>query len=208
MVTLRRDVAAAARNTIFDKSAHDCELTDYDIFMQQKKKNDNRAKVLENTAAAPQDCLYTDNYTMSYNYFGKPQAAVEVPKKTNDYADYKDYLKAQLNRTAPGKLLSREEFYSEKKEPSTIPAVKTKRERIHTTHKQLTKNGKIFIAVYVLAVALIASIILVVNRTVAPGRVDAGTVRDGEQQVAPLVSQDEAEETNWFDKLLDSISNG
>ncbi|MFA5449579.1 MAG: hypothetical protein WC292_03985 [Clostridia bacterium] len=220
MVTLRRDVAAGAKNRVFDRVGRDSALTDYDIFMEQKQKNEKRSNYFCGTCAIedepilperPTSCMTMENaLAANYNYFGQPICEKEEAKPLGSYVDYSEYIKAQLHRTSPQKLLTKEEFYAERFEAEKGRKLKTetkKSARAVKPNKKLSKSGKIFIAFYVLAVAVIASIILVVNGSVVPDVVDA-SVRGSQDKVDALVIEEPQGETNWFDKLLDVVNNG
>jgi|AGTN01.1.fsa_nt_gi hypothetical protein len=172
MVTLRRDVAAARNGAILTR-----EPTDYDIFMEQKRKNE--ALTLgryERSSYDNSECLYSDKY--SINYFGRPEVAFQEaakpePAYTLAYQTYADYLKAQLNRKAPERLLTEEEFSRQGSRASSYAQVAPSAPVQRAERKKLSKSGKIFVAVYVLAVGLIASIILMINAGAPPKTADA-----------------------------------
>lgn len=218
MVTLRRDVAAAAKNKVFDKTDRDSgAMTDYDLFMEKKKQ---QRYLCDYTPARPSETCgmparepdpvpraeKTDAITKIF-------AGDESEKKELSAAptreDYKRYLIEQLNRHEPGELLSEEEYYKMRRGTASSAAAATRKEK--TPSARLSKNGKIFVAVYVLVVALVASIILAVNSVGNKPAVNARAIGGGaEGSVAPMeLPEEQTEESkNGFDKLLDGLSNG
>ena len=72
--------------------------------------------------------------------------------------------------------------------------------------QKLTKQGKIFVAVYLVLVAVIACIILSVNTQ----RNDVmANALDSSESVTPMAieREDNANKDNIFDKLLDTFTN-
>jgi len=228
MVTLRRDVAAAVSNKIFDKKHRDAqELTAYDLFMEKKKQQRylcDYKPVVSDRSIEP-ECRADDGVKIKEKFhkiFGKaPKEQKTVDQKEESVVyhtdnidnEYKSYLLEQLNRTEPGELMDKETFY-QKRYSKTAPAfagaaiaaAPAKREA-----RRLSKNGKIFVAVYVLVVALVASIILAVNSVTAPPRADASSgSEDAQGVISPMDIPSDGTQgsNNGFDKLLDGLSNG
>ena len=200
MVTLRRDVAAAQNNRIFDSFGHDAEnLTAYDVFMLEKKRSENQGKSSFQQASEEIERKFQKYES---NYFSAPTKAVQEPKVTEIYSTYKEYMVAQLHRPMPGKILTEEEFLQEKFDGEVV--VKSAQKEKKATRK-LSRGGKLFVAIYVLIVAAVASIILALNTNYTPVNASA---TDTESAVAPLeVVEEEVVHTNWFDTLLDGLSN-
>ncbi|MDR3186742.1 MAG: hypothetical protein LBU04_08140 [Christensenellaceae bacterium] len=142
------------------------------------------------------------------------------------YYEYKDYLYDQLSHCDPAVILSEAEFNQLKSlsKHGEVPddkifnrrnVTKTNRSNIDTDQgepraRRISKNGMIFIAVYVLIVLIIASIIIVVNKkTTNANATDAKSANTSNGIVSLNVDEDEVDqENNWFDKIADGISNG
>lgn len=75
---------------------------------------------------------------------------------------------------------------------------------------QFKKGSKIFIVGYVIIV-LIVALILIVTTTILPSADASAAVPEetvvSDDTVKPMALESEEEETNWFDKLCDSMSN-
>lgn len=194
MVTLRRDVAVVNSNRVFDRVEREA-LTDYDIFMREKRMSE----ISRSAGSATITSSYDEN---TYNYFSAPQVTVVVPEKEN-YENYDEYMKAQLHRAnGSEKLLSSDEFYASKYSEVKAEGKKAKRVR----DSKLSKAGKIFIGAYVLITVAVASTILALNlgggetvKTKANASNDDG--------ITALAMEFEKEEGNWFDDMCDSLSN-
>jgi len=220
MVTLRRDVAAAAKNKVFDAKDRDREvMTDYDLFMEKKKQQRTlcdytparSSDICAEPAPEPKPARRPDKSdALSKIFCGAPENEKKESYTAPNREDYKRYLIDQLNRHEPGELISEEDFYKSKMNATpSYEAVTVKKEKAQPA--KLSKNGKIFVAVYVLVVAVVASIILAVNSTGNSPQVNARAISGGtEGSVAPMDLPDErsAESGNWFDELLDGLSNG
>ena len=218
MVTLRRDIAAAGSNKVFDRKNRDSEvLTDYDLFMEKKKQQRTLCdykpvaptEKTERKRLAEESTDETDAFAKIFHR--ETENNIKDTYQTDNDEEYKKYLLEQLNRKEPGKLLDKESFYqrvSAKPEAAYTPSAA---EPVKHGTKKLSKNGKIFVAVYVLVVALVASIILAVNSVTEPHTVDASAIGDNAKgEIAPMdvpVELD-SETSNWFDALLDGLSNG
>ena len=200
MVTLRRDVAAAQDNRIFDRFDHDAEnLTAYDVFMLEKKRSERSAKSSYQQASEEIERKFQKYES---NYFSTPTKPVQEPKASETYSTYKEYMTAQLHRSTPGKILTEEEFLQEKFDGEVVVKSSIKEKK---APRKLSSGGKLFVAVYVLIVAAVASIILAVNADYTPVNASA---TDTESAVAPLeVVEEEVVHTNWFDTFLDGLSN-
>lgn len=184
MVTLRRDIAAAAQNKVFDRKDRDSKvLTDYDIFMEKKKQQKYFCdyKPVDDTPAkeeqSKKSCEKSKNdiFERIFNKAPEQQESVALTQDIND--EYKSYLIQQLHRAEPAALLDKDDFYKRlAPQPALVKAAKAAKSK-HAP-KRLSKNGKIFIAVYVLVVAIVASIILAVNSASQPTTVDASAAGD------------------------------
>ena len=176
MVTLRRDIST------IDNSV-DCphgEMTDYDRFMLGKKNAEL-------------------GRTTVYGGYGQLAAVRENPKPLESYTDYHEYMVKQLHRDTPEKMVSEEEFYMDKyaaARPRTTEKARAKR--------KMTKAGKIFTAVYVLIVAMLASIIIAVNTDKKTVNAEADATGG---EIAALSIERETPEGNAFDEFLDALSN-
>lgn len=198
MVTMRRDVAAVAANGIFDRADRDAGLTDYDIFMRDKMRNEEKKYSSLNADT-------TARASSVNEIFGYPYEAKQEPEADNEYADYNEYMKAQLNRKSPEKLLSKEEFYQAKFNSSGARKVALVKAR--KTKKRMTKAGKIFTLVYVLMVIAVASIIIAVNNSGDGGSGVSASADAATGEIKALTVETREIEGNWFDDILDGISN-
>lgn len=200
MVTLRRDVAAAQDNRIFDSFTHDAEnLTAYDVFMLEKKRSESQQKSSFQQASEEIERKFQKYES---NYFSAPTKQVQEPKLAEKYSSYNEYMTAQLHRSAPEKILTEEEFLLEKFDGKVVAKSASKEKK---APRKLSRAGKIFVAVYVLIVAAVASIILALNAEYTPVNASA---TDTESAVAPLeIVEEDTAHTNWFDTFLDGLSN-
>lgn len=145
MVTLRRDVAAMQNNDVFDRVGRDQDIiTDYDRFMQEKKRAENIS------------FLYTNEYVVSVpstrtNEKPNVDSREKIKKQRiikNDaqiFASYDDYMLSQINRKNPDKILSLDEF-NEKYHSKNITHRYARKEK-----EQLSKRAKIFITLYLIS---------------------------------------------------------
>lgn len=198
MVTMRRDVAAMNGNRVFDRPDRDSGMTDYDIFMQEKKRQEITRNLGSGTVS------YTNDVNAQTNYFGYSARVKEEPKVANSYENYDEYMKAQLHRSAGGKLLSQEEFYADRYLESKQESA-GRQKNVAAKKRGLNKNGKIFVAVYVLVVMIVASIIVTVNTGKSDNVERANAKQEG--AIGSLAIEAEETETNWFDEVCDSFSN-
>ncbi|MGI6136581.1 MAG: hypothetical protein GX959_05205 [Clostridiales bacterium] len=162
MVTLRRDVAAMQKNDIFDYDRSYGEITEYDRFMQEKMKAENKS------------------YYYSADYFTKPSETYAISEmiatgikqeglheiasvgrpdfrkesmSADNIVDYDAYMMSQLNRKTPEKILSKEEFYQTKTRKYAVS--KTKNNNKIRNKVSLSKRAKIFIVTYMLAIKIV-----------------------------------------------------
>lgn len=201
MVTLRRDVAVQNSNRIFDKIERE-SLTDYDIFMREKRMGE-----LNRSSSACAQAISRNSFDLdSYSYFSAPQVTVVEPKQEKT-ASYDDYMRAQLHRTSgEERILSESEFYSAKhNENSTKEVVKTTSKQ-KANRRQLSKFGKIFLTAYVLITIAVASIILALNLNTQE-TVTTRAIESDSEGISALAMEVESEESNLFDDVLDTFSN-
>ena len=196
MVTVRRDVAVTNSNRVFDRVEREA-LTDYDIFMREKRMS-------ELSRSSGVATITSNSFDFeSINYFGAPQVTVVEPKQET-FNSYDDYMKAQLHRESGSeKLLSSEEFYAKKYTDSKV-GTSTKRSAKKTV--KLSKAGKIFIGVYVLITVAVASTILALNLGKGES-VKTKANADANEGITALAMEFEKEDSNWFDDMCDSLSN-
>lgn len=194
MVTLRRDVAALNSNGIFANAGFDSNdnLTDYDIFMQQKRSFENSACTTSQSSA--------ENHNLRSD-------RVETSQDIHEFDNYESYMRAQLNRSTPGTLLSEDQFYSirQKTRKEDLLRKNIVNTKVNAS-KKLTKQGKIFVAIYLLLVAVVACIIISVNTSRKTVLAKAG---NPSETVAPLAQEDTDNQNkdNSFDKVLDKLTN-
>lgn len=191
-------------------------LTNYDIFMMNKNKKKAESKLFGRQNEKPVDISYE-----SY----KNKVSQDIAR--ND--DYKTYLMQQLERSSPDKILTEEEFYSQKinsrkrKKEQKMKNIKNERIVEKTDNSvasgllkkffgnvRFRKGSKIFIAFYVLIVIAVASILIVTN-TASPSSTETVGAVSGEvqasEEVQPMTFKEgEEENQNWFDKLCDSLN--
>jgi hypothetical protein len=114
-------------------------------------------------------------------------------------SEYTEYIRRHLNRTAPERIMSEDEFY--KNSGGNIPPQKPAPVK---RSLKLTKNGRIFVTFYVLLTAIVASILIAVNTTFPPPTVDAGNVTESitkTQEIAPMtLERGEEAEVGWFER--------
>lgn len=179
MVTLRRDIAEGSKSRIYDSY-----LTGYDKFIAERNAKKTTASYQENTV----DSMYTVT----------PTAEVDA---------YSLYLDAQLHRTEPDPsgIISKEEFYRKQYQEKSPKDVKTS--SYSKGGKKLSRRSMVFLSAYVLMVVAVTSIIIAVNSTKGVTNVDAKENGDEMTIQAMTMEKSAPESTNWFDRLLDSISN-
>lgn len=202
MVTLRRDVAVESNNRIFDRAVRET-LTDYDIFMREKRMGE-----MNRSSSACSQAITRNSFDLNdYSYFSAPQVTVVEPK-VNENETYDDYMRAQLHRTSgEERVLSESEYYSSRYAESTATNVATKSVKARkATRGNLTKFGKIFIGAYVLITVAVASTILAINLGNGES-VKTKASADQTEGISALAMEVEEKEGNWFDDVCDSISN-
>lgn len=199
MVTLRRDVAAANSNRVFDRVEKET-LTDYDIFMQQKRMG-------EISRSYGQATISTNSFVQDdYGNFCAPQGNPEEDKR-EVFDSYDDYMRKQLDRkNGNEKLLSLEEYCAIKYNEAKGKSASSKKTRKEKGVRGLTKIGKIFIGVYVLVTVAVASTILALNLGSGES-VKTKANADANEGITALAMEFEEEENNWFDSMCDSLSN-
>ncbi|MBR2481177.1 MAG: hypothetical protein IKB56_07735 [Clostridia bacterium] len=202
MVTLRRDVAVQSNNRVFDRVDRE-SLTDYDVFMREKRMGE-----LNRSSSACAQAITRNSFDFNdYTYFSCPQVTVVEPK-VEEMDSYDAYMRAQLHRqSGEERVLTESEFYTSKYASSVAKeSVSATVKASKGVKKGLTKFGKIFVTVYVLIMVAIASTILAINLGSGESvktKASAGA-NDG---ISALAMEFEGEEGNWFDDMCDSISN-
>ncbi len=134
--------------------------------------------------------------------------------------DYEDYLINELRRTTPSrnKVMREDEYYETKRGGGIAAATYSPvKEEKHSRFK-LRKGGKIILIVYVILMIALASILIVSNTTAksnmfdgisfnqSAGATSDDNAADGTTVRAMTVEDEKSEETNWFDKLCDSLN--
>lgn len=156
MVTLRRDIAAMQDNGIFDRVDRDQSLiTNYDKFMQEKKKSGNLSYFYSNDYFASQEDFSIEKKDLSKN------KTATVDKRDGKeggkrHISYDQYMKAQLNRKMPGEILTEVEFLNKNKKKAVIKNIKKE-----GSIQGLSKKAKIFIGSYLGAIIIVAGLLFV-----------------------------------------------
>lgn len=197
--------------------AKEIEMTNYDIFMLNKNKKKAQHKLFDRQNETPINISY-ENY----------KKKIEKKHRENYNEDYRDYLRGQLERRTPERILTEDEFCQSSNRRdfsydtqaytpiSKVQKSKSRPSRMSKLFKkifgdiELKKSGKIFIAFYVLIVIAVASILIVVNSTsfskISIADATSDTV-NGIESVQPMVIEEKnAENQDWFDKLCDSLN--
>lgn len=151
MVTLRRDVAAMQNNDVFDRIGRDQELmTDYDRFMQEKKRADNISILYTNEYLVSVPSMRANEKVRTNTREKNKQKVQESISQT--FKTYDDYMLSQINRMNPDKILSLEEFNEKYHSGKNVySAVKKEKEHI-------SKRAKIFISLYLLSLIGVAAL--------------------------------------------------
>lgn len=161
------------------------ELTSYDKFLLSKKE-----------------------------YYADKQKIVKatedvIVKSDRVNSNYEDYLLNELRRTTPPKApILREDEYLVKCTSTSQSKISEKKINI-----QFKKYGKIILAVYVMFVLGLAFIVIGGSTTDITSRDSAGAAKISEtvsssENVRPMnIVEDQGEQSNWFDKLCDSLVN-
>lgn len=162
--------------------ANSNELTSYDKFLLSKKE------------------YYADKQKAV-----KPMEEIlENSQRTN--SNYEEYLLNELRRTTPPKApLLREDEYLVRCTSTTQAKITEKKVNV-----QFKKYGKIILAVYVIFVLALAFIVIGGSTTNITSNDAAGASNIVEasspQQIKAMTIVEEQEESNWFDKLCDSLN--
>lgn len=198
MVTLRRDIAAAQPSRFFSQNdnASENNLTGYDLFMQEKRNFERKSSSFFTQNSGVQEETLLNNSAEKKQYGDL------------DFDTYEEYMNIQLHRKNPGRLLSEEEFYGKKQAIANVPKIRknvASNSKINAA-KKLTKQGKIFVAIYLIVVAAIACIILSVNTQRNNVMANAS---DQSELVTPMAIEveDHSNKDNAFDKILDRFTN-
>lgn len=184
----------------FDTNEMFGNLTNYDIYMMSKNKRAAESRLFDKK-------VEKKPVKISYEDYKKKLTAAPAPKQ-----DYKSYLLEQLDRKSPEKILSEEEYLSQP--VSEIHVEKSRKNKVSLIEKavskvsadaKLRKGAKLFIACYVLIVMAVASILIVMNTAAPKQSADAGNGVVEQTSVQPMTLEEKTEDTNWFDKLCDSL---
>ncbi|NCA92588.1 hypothetical protein EOM82_04975 [bacterium] len=158
------------------------ELTNYDRFLLAKKES------------------YSNKYVA---------ATTDNNIDNRNYSDYEAYLLGELKRTTPRNApLMREDEYLVKCTSSAEIARQEKKSSV-----KFQKYGKIMLAIYVIFVIALAFIVIGGSTTDITSKDMAGAAKISETSAsstdsigAMTIEEENNEETNWFDKLCDSLS--
>lgn len=136
--------------------------------------------------------------------------------------EYDNYMLDQLRRTEPSgrRIMSRDEFYAARGNTAVLTAVPVQKEPKQKEHRfHLRKGGKLILGIYVILMVVLASILIVTNTTHSDTTFDGlsfnqsagaasseGSESDGKTIMAMSVEEENSEETNWFDRLCDSLN--
>ncbi len=168
------------------------KLTGYDLFMQ-KKYGDYLAKnTVQDTKDNTLECQNAKKIAKSI------REKIKNMSLRVDSNSYKEELITKLKSTSDAPSYCQQNIAEEK-------AAKSKKQN----GKKLSKAGKIFILVYVIITISLASTLLWVNmdgRTVLDANASASSAYQRTENIAPLAQHEEAERTNWFDRLCDSLN--
>ena len=184
-------------------------LTSYDLFMQ--KKYDKYNSSITNSI---EKCHSLDNQKDVNGISKKLKDEVKKMSLNVKKGSYKDYLLARLQGKEKSEILS-EEAYTHKlcagekiEFESSCKGRKTSASKDGA--KQLTKAGKIFIAIYVIFTICIASTLLWVNTDGLMANYDASAYEkidaSNNDTITSLNQKEEKEGKNWFDRLCDSLN--
>lgn len=130
---------------------------------------------------------------------------VRSEKKINKKrkGNYESYLLEQMSRTEPNKILTEDEYYTGS--PSSYcGSVAT----VDNVKRRLSKNGKIFLAVYLVVVLVVAIVLLVtgINSSIPSADASMESADSNAQTVKKMtISESENEETGWFEELCKEI---
>ncbi|MDD7457856.1 MAG: hypothetical protein PUK83_05465 [Clostridia bacterium] len=130
----------------------------------------------------------------------------------------KEELWDRLNTTSPNSTTDERQYQSSSRmremetdrlpyyttdQPSTSMAIK--KYQVSTPRKKTNVQGKIILAVYIMLIVLVATLVIVdstMKTTAASGDVNAP-----QESEYAYVNVENTQETNWFDKVCDYISN-
>lgn len=183
----------------FDTNEMFGDLTNYDIYMMNKNKKSAESRLFDKKI---------ENKPVKISYEDYKKKLSKSPAKQ----DYKSYLMEQLDRKSPDTILSEEEFFRQSDNSATEKARNKKPSLMERAVSKvsgganLRKGAKIFIACYVLIVMAVASILIVMNTAGSDTPADAGSGAIEQNVVQPMTLNEESEETNWFDRLCDSLN--
>lgn len=152
MVTLRRDTESYVNMSAMSDGIG---LTDYDKFLLGKQNHS----------------IFSDEGTETTSYTSAYADAPIAETAPSAVPTYDEYMESVLNRTTKtDKVMTKAEY--EKSLLNSGEAVKKARE-VNRTPGRLTKGGKIFVAAYVLVVAVFAFVLIAFNTFAKQSPVDA-----------------------------------
>ncbi len=198
MITLRRDIETSINMGAMSESLN---LTDYDKYILGRKDTAKSNFVSENS-----EPNYFSRDIVDYFKSAEIEKKEDSVVRENGFSSYEEYMDSVLHRTTKGeRVLKREEFearYNIKSNPNTVATATPKEANVPG---KLTKAGKIFVAVYVLLVAVVAFVLIAINTF---GRETVANASDVEQGMAVVeaMEEDEMSSNNWFDGVCDSLN--
>ena len=142
-----------------------------------------------------------DRYLLENEAKQVARSVKSVSKKRK--GTYESYLLEKMSRTEPDKILTEEEYYSGET-LSYCGNVSS----VENAKRRLSKNGKIFLAVYCLVVLVVAIVLLVtgINSSIPSADASMESADSNAQTVKKMtVSESENEETGWFEELCKEI---
>lgn len=153
-----------------------------------------------------------DKFMLSKKEYYANQNAVKpaieyAEREDRATSSYEDYLLNELRRTTPPtKPVLREDEYLVKCTPSA--KTKTVNKKVNV---QFKKYGKIILAVYVIFVLALAFIVIGGSTNGIASNDTANATKISETAApaciaAMTITEEQNEDTNWFDKLCDSLS--
>lgn len=202
MVTLRRDIAAKMEMGAMGETMG---LNAYDALMREK----HRAAASYYDTPSYFSADVAETFRSPENREAEEDRKSRKSHKSESSAkvkSYEDYMLEELHRTSnTHHIMTKTEYERE------VLGISHKEEREEiskggdTAVGKLTKGGKIFVAIYVLLIAVVAFVLIAVNTFAKQSPAMAGTEPDPEA-VEAMTIESESSSGNWFDRLCDAIS--
>lgn len=202
MVTLRRDIAAKMEMGAMGASMG---MNAYDALLLEKQERRNSTYEMPSYFSADVE-----------KCFRSPEEKNEEPKPEKNNIgtsseirkSYEDYMLEELHRTSNShRVLTRSEYEREVLGIVSSPAPRVEKTKdAETAVGKLTKGGKIFVAVYVLLIAVVAFVLIAVNTFAKQSPAMAGTEPEPDTVEAMSIDGEKTSSGNWFDKLCDAIT--